>query len=141
MIWCFLLRSLLKEPTLESSVCKWCPHITWSGHKHRLGSKNKSLWGKLNKTQTQNKYQTQRKDKHRQNTNKLPYADKKPAQTKQNINTSKRTLLGNFFLSKFSQFFKTAVLTMGNSHWEWIFWQWQWSNIILRWYSDGYHGR
>ena len=46
--------------------------------------------------------------------------------------SSKRTLWGYFFRRKLVYFLKQRFWL-----WELIFWKWQWSNIILRWYSDG----
>ena len=46
--------------------------------------------------------------------------------------SSNRTLWGYFFRQKLVNFLKQRFWL-----WELIFWKWQWSNIILRWYSDG----
>ena len=50
--------------------------------------------------------------------------------------SSNRTLWGYFFRRKLVNFLKQRFWL-----WELIFSKWQWSNIILRWYSNGYHGR
>ena len=50
--------------------------------------------------------------------------------------TQIRALCGTITLPKIRKFFKHQFWL-----WEWIFWQWLRSNMILRWYSDGNEGK
>ena len=47
-----------------------------------------------------------------------------------------RALCGTTILPKMRKFFKQQFWL-----WEWIFWQWLMSKMILRWYSDGNQGK
>ena len=47
-----------------------------------------------------------------------------------------RALCGTTILPKMRKFFKKQFWL-----WEWIFWQWLRSKMILRWYSDGNQGK
>ena len=47
-----------------------------------------------------------------------------------------RALCGTNILPKMRKFFKQQFWL-----WEWIFWQWLMSKMILRWYSDGNQGK